>query len=164
MGNVMESLVAEVLTALEPRLAGAGVRVTSDYPDGARDMPPGRGVVAVGLQEATAVPCALCDYLGADENGRSLYGRTLEATLSLLVCVPPAEGGAGCRRVFGLLCEALLFDMTAHDVQRVWCAKTAYQKELGALVLPCCAKLRVQLARSDEGGGVTGFEIRRVTT
>lgn len=163
MEQVMDILVADVIEALKPRFAQAGVLVTPDYPDRARDMPPDKGVVAVGLQEATAMPCALNDYLGADENGNSRYGRTLEVTLGFLACVPPAEGGAGCRRLFGLLCEALLFDMAAHDVQRVWCAKTVFQKELGALTLPCCAKLRIQLAQSTEGGGVTGFTIRRVT-
>ena len=79
------------------------------------------------------------------------------------VCCPTGDEAAGCQAVFSKLCDTLLFGGLAYEVKRVWCGKVTYDRELGALVLPCYARLRLAVQASEGVDGALDFVIRRVS-
>lgn len=163
MTGSMAQVTSDLIRVLSTALASDGIRVAAEYPDKARPSPLSRQVVAVGIQDAEVLPCALADFAGLDEDGGGVFARSLELTAALSVCCPTGDEAAGCQAVFSKLCDALLFGGLAYEVKRVWCGKVAYDRELGALVLPCYARLWLAVQASEGGDGALDFVIRRVS-
>ncbi|MBC8547200.1 hypothetical protein H8711_09695 [Clostridiaceae bacterium NSJ-31] len=162
MTGSIAQVTGDLIRVLSSALAGDGIRVAAEYPDKARPSPLSRQVVAVGIQDAEVLPCALADFAGLDEDG-GVFARSLELTAALSVCCPTGDEAAGCQAVFSKLCDTLLFGGLAYEVKRVWCGKVTYDRELGALVLPCYARLRLAVQASEGVDGALDFVIRRVS-
>lgn len=163
MTDGLEQLPQALVHILNGALAGNGARAGAEYPDRTRPAPLTQSLVAVGLQDAELLPRALADFAGLDETGGSVFGRTLEVTAAMNVCCPPAMGSAEAQRIFGLICDVLLFSQREYDVTRCWCGKAAFEKELGALVLPCFARLRMTVTARRDEANIRDFVIRRVS-
>lgn len=155
---------ADISRILDAAFAGDSVRTVQQLPNLPHPAPLKKSLVAVGLRDANVLPSSLGDFAGVDESGGSVYGRALEVTASMLVCAPPACGAAECQRVFGIICDSLLFLQEEYSVTRIWCEDARYDKELSALALPCFARLKVMVTRGGNEAGVTDFIIRRVNT
>ena len=101
----MEQLIEAVLAWLK----GAGFRAVRRLPEG--NFPEITGaVVAVGLQKAEATDAGLYAYLGVMEtDGKtvSLYGRRLEAEVTMEVVSPEGLGAKGCMEVSNALLTKL---------------------------------------------------------
>lgn len=92
----MEQLIEAVLKWLKEMGFSAGRRTPGGY-----FSPLEKTVVAVGLEKAEAKDAGLYAYLGLTELGGksvSLYGRQLEAKVSMEVLSPAALGAKGCMK------------------------------------------------------------------
>lgn len=153
----------QIVLAIAESLRGAlgEITVTEEFPQRARELPMKRGMVTVGLRDAEILPCAVSDFVGLDAQGRSLYAKSLEVTVAMGIFTRPPQTAAECQRVFGLICGALLFGEQAYDIGRVWCGEVRYDKESGALTLPCFARAALRLCRTEDAAGLAGFEIKK---
>ena len=101
----MEQLIEVVLAWLK----GAGFQAVRQMPEG--NFPELLGaVVAVGLQKAEATDAGLYSYLGVTQtDGKtvSLYGKRLEAEVTMEVVSPESLGAKGCMEVSDALLTKL---------------------------------------------------------
>lgn len=124
--------------------------------------------VAVGLQSAQASACALYDYLGVEtgEDGswREIYGRRLEATLSLEVYCPAALGGAGARAAAEAVAQVLLDGVEGLRLGTFTVGACAYDADSALFVCPCTAEAAayVYATVADDGETFTDFILKGV--
>lgn len=164
MTSCMNKVSADLLRILNTAFAGDLVRAVEHMPATLRPAPLKKSTIALGLCDAEVLPCAMADFAGLNEGGESIYGRTLELTVSMLIYSPPNSTSAECQRIFGVICDRLLFAQTEYLTSRIWCEKVRYEKEIGALVLPCFARLKIMVTQTQNENGITNFIIRRVNT
>lgn len=163
MSDVMNDLVGGMIGILNTALASQQARAVAEYPSVERRVPAKSSVVAVGLQDIATMPSSFTDFSGLDEDGNSIYGRTLEATVSMAICCAPGGTSAKCLRLFGLIASGLLLEQQQYEVLRVWCGKVAFDKDLGMLVLPCFAKTRLSVCAQRSETALSDFRIRKVS-
>lgn len=98
----MEQLIAAVMELLQE----GGLVCVRQTPQSV--MPQLRGpVTAVTLASAQAAEHALYEYLGQTPDGRSVYGRHLEARVRLTAVCPRALGSVRCQQEAGRAAELL---------------------------------------------------------
>lgn len=164
MADVMNGLVCGLVDVLNLILAGEKARAVAQYPAQARQAPLKKPVIAVGLQDVATLPSSLADFSGVDNSGNGIYGRTLEATVAMTICCPPDGTAAECLHLLELVAGGLLLEQQEFEVLRVWCGKVSFDKELGALVLPCFAKTHLTVGVSHNETDIKDFVIRRAIT
>ncbi|WP_312643382.1 hypothetical protein [Hydrogenoanaerobacterium sp.] len=163
MADVINDVAHELVNLLRTAFAGEQAAIALQFSSAPHPVPLTKTMLAVGLQDAELLPCALSDFAGLDEDGNSLYGRMLEITAAIQILCPPGKEAAECQRVFGKICNSLLFVQQEYEVTRVWCGKVQFEKELGALVLPCYAKLHLTVCQQRQEQAIGNYVIRRVT-
>lgn len=164
MTDVMNGLVRGLVDTLNLILAGEPTRAMAQYPAQVRQSPLKKPVIAVGLQDVATLPSSLADFAGMDSNGNHVYGRTLEATVAMTICCPPDDTAAECLHLLELVAGGLLLGQQEYEVLRVWCGKVSFDKELGALTLPCFAKTHLTVGVNHSETDLKEFVIRRAAT
>lgn len=162
MTSVISNIATELVTQLNSAFAGKPITAVLQFSSAPRPVPLTQTRLAVGLQDAQVLPCALSDFAGLDENSNSICCRTMEITAAIKIYCPPKKETAECQRIFGMICDNLLFTKSKYDVMRIWCGHVQFEKDLGALVLPCYAKLRLTVNHHSQEQSISDFKIRRV--
>lgn len=147
----MEQLIKAMLSWLE----GAGFAAARQMPEGMFPELEGT-VVAVGMEKAEAKEAGLFSYLGVTEaEGRqvSLYGRRLEAEISLEVMCPQRLGAKQCMQTADALLTKLAGGVEAVALRKLTMGGCRYEADADCF----CCKVSAQaeayvyaLANEDE--------------